>query len=200
MNPEHGGARRERAGRRALLRALAFAVGVTAAAGAGAQRDRRFLEDEVEPPREPLPESPVRLPPYPRRGDLVALDGALFEGGARVFLDPASLSQPRPAVVRYTMLLVSAGGVENLLYESVHCGNDEWRTLAFGTAAEEFQLVARPRWRSLRAGGSTAVRRTIARAYVCVLQRRVPDRAEDLRRRLQRAPAAGGGPRPRPER
>ena len=199
MNPEHGGAWRERAGRRALL-ALAFAVGAAAAAGVAAQRDRHFLDDQVEPPRDPVPESPVRLPPYPRRDGLVALDDALFEGGARVFLDPASLSQPRPAVVRYTMLLVSAGGVENLLYESVHCENDEWRTLAFGTAAGEFRLVARPRWRSLRAGGSTAYRRAIARAYVCILQRRVTDRAEDLRRRLQRAPASGGGPRPRPER
>ena len=199
MNPEQRGARRERAGRRALL-ALAFAVGVTAAAGVTGQRDQRFLEQKVEPPPAPLPESPVRLPPYPRRGDLVELDGALFEGGARVFLDPASLSQARPAVVRYTMLLVSAEGVENLFYESLHCGNDEWRTLAFGSAEGGFRLVDDPRWRSLRAGGSTAYRRVIARAYVCVLQRRVPDRAEDLRRRLLRAAASGGGPLPRSER
>lgn len=200
MSPDHDGARRERAGRRALL-ALAFAVGVTAAAGvAGQQRDQRLYEKVVEPPPEPVPESPVRLPPYPGRGDLVELDGALFEGGARVFLDPASLSQARPGVVRYTMLLLSAGGVENLFYESVHCENDEWRTLAFGTAAGEFQLVADPRWRSLRAGGSTGYRRAIARAHVCVLQRRVPDRAEDLRRRLHRAAASGGEPLPRSER
>ena len=193
MRPEPGtGARRPRALRCALL---ALVAGALWAGGAQSQRDQRFLE-KVEPPREPVPERPVRLPSVPTRSDLVELDGALFDGGVRVFLDPASLSQARPGVVRYTMLLVSVAGVENLFYESIHCENKEWRTLAFGTPEGEFRLVAGPRWRSLRAGGSTGYRRALARAYVCVMQRRTADRAADLRRRLRRGGASDSGYEP----
>ena len=193
MRPEpRTGARRPRALRCALL---ALVAGALWTGGAQSQRDQRFLE-KVEPPREPVPERPVRLPSVPTRSDLVELDDALFDGGVRVFLDPASLSQARPGVVRYTMLLVSVAGVENLFYESIHCENKEWRTLAFGTPEGEFRLVAGPRWRSLRAGGSTGYRRTLARAYVCIMQRRTADRAEDLRRRLRRGGASDSGYEP----
>ena len=150
-----------------------------------------------EPPEEPAPVSPVRLPPFPRGEDLVELDRASFERGVRVFLDPASLSQPGPGTVRYTVLIVSASGVGNLFYEGLHCGRKEWRTLAFGTREGKFEPVADPRWRTLLAGGPTGYRRALARTYVCTRERRTADRAEDLRRRLTRRgplPGTASGP------
>ena len=145
--------------------------------------EKREAEKPV-PAEEAIPDSPVQLPPFPRGQDLVELDTASFEQGVRVFLDPASLSQPAPGLVRYTMLLVSAKGTGNLFFEGIDCDREEWRTLAFGTGEGTFELIRSPRWRTLRAGANAGHRRVLAREFVCIQQRRMPDRAEDLRRRL----------------
>ena len=146
----------------------------------------RMQERAPELPEEPAGEIPVELPPFPRTENMVELDRDLFEGGVRVFLDSASLSQPAPDVVRYTILLVSSSGTGNLFHESINCDRDEWRTLAFGTRDGGFEAIRQPRWRTLDAGASTGHRRALARYYVCSLGRRLADRAEDLRRRLGR--------------
>ena len=179
--------------------ALLLAACLAGAPDAGqAQPSTRPIERRQEqapkPPEEPVPESPVRLPAFPRGEDLVELDAADFDLGVRVFLDPGSLSQPAPGVVRYTMLLVSATGTGNLFYESIDCERGEWRTLAFGTGAGTFELMREARWRSLE--GTTAIghRRALARNYICIRGRRLPDRAQDLRQRLhvRSAPISGG--------
>ena len=141
-------------------------------------------EQEPELPQEPTAEVSVELPSFPRGEDLVELDPGLFEHGVRVFLDPGALSQLAPGVVRYTMLLISATGSGSLFYESINCDRKEWRTLAFGTREGTFEPMRQPHWRTLDAGAGTGHRRALARNYICILGRRLPDRAEDLRRRL----------------
>ena len=143
---------------------------------------------EPSPASDPLqfsaPQSAVTLPAFPHSGDMVELHPEFFDAGARVFLDVASLSQPAPGVVRYTVLIVTATGRGNLFYESINCEKKEWRRLAYGTRAGEFDAIVSPRWRTLEAGGSTGYHRALARYFVCIEDNRLADRAEDLRRRL----------------
>ena len=146
----------------------------------------RMQEQEPEVPQEAAAEVPVELPPFPRGEDLVELDPGRFDHGVRVFLDPDTLSQPAPGVVRYIMLLISPAGSGSLFYESINCDRKEWRTLAFGTREGTFEPMRQPRWRTLDATAGTSHRRALARNYVCILERRLPDRAQDLRRRLLR--------------
>ena len=164
----------------------AFATGSLEEAAAQTRPIEKMQEQRPVPPETTTPEIPVHLPPFPRGEELVELDSTSFEEGVRVFLDPASLSQPAPELVRYTMLLVSAKGAGNLFFESIDCGREEWRSLAFGTREGTFEPIRSPRWRTLRAGANAGFRRVIAREFVCILNRRIPDRAEDLRRRLLR--------------
>ena len=188
MTPEPGREGRPCGVREALAALLLAAVATALPEDVRAQSSTRPIEKrEVEKPVSPeeaMPDSPVQLPPFPRGRDLVELDPASFEQGVRVFLDPASLSQPAPERVRYTMLLVSAKGTGNLFFESIDCDREEWRTLAFGTGEGTFEPIRSPRWRTLRAGANAGHRRVLAREFVCIQQRRMPDRAEDLRRRL----------------
>lgn len=188
MTPEPGREGRPCGTRGALTALLLAAFAAALPEFVGAQPSVRPIEQrEAEKPvpvEEATPHSPVQLPPFPRGQDLVELDTASFEQGVRVFLDPASLSQPAPGLVRYTMLLVSAKGTGNLFFESIDCDREEWRTLAFGTGEGTFELIRNPRWRTLRAGANAGHRRVLAREFVCTLARRTPDRAEDLRRRL----------------
>ena len=169
----------------ALLLATCIAAPMCSAQSSLTTRPiERMQERAPELPEEPAGEIPIELPPFPRTENMVELDRDLFEGGVRVFLDSASLSQPAPDVVRYTILLVSSAGTGNLFHESINCDRDEWRTLAFGTRDGGFEAIRQPRWRTLDAGASTGHRRALARYYVCSLGRRLADRAEDLRRRL----------------
>ena len=198
MTPEPG--REGQPGRtRGALAALLLAAFAAALPEDGrAQPSVRPIEErEAEKPapwEAAMPDSPVQLPAFPRGRDLVELDSASFEQGVRVFLDPASLSQPAPERVRYTMLLVSAKGTGNLFFEGIDCDRKEWRTLAFGTGEGTFELIRNPRWRTLRAGANAGHRRVLAREFVCILERRTPDRAEDLRRRLlKRSAMASSG-------
>ena len=186
MTPEPGreGQLLRTRGALAALLLAAFAAGPLQEAAAQTRPIERREAQKPVPPEAATPGSPIYLPPFPRGEDLVELDSASFERGVRVFLDPASLSQPAPDLVRYTMLLVSAKGTGNLFYEGIHCDREEWRTLAFGTREGTFELIRSPRWRTLRAGANAGHRRVLAREFVCILQRRMPDRAEDLRRRL----------------
>ena len=187
MNPERGPSARWRERRRTLA-ALLLAAWTVASNGVQAQLTTRPIEErqkqEPELPPTPIADSPVELPPFPRSEDMVELDSDYFDHGVRIFLDLPSLSQPAPGVVRYTMLLVSAAGSGNLFYESINCESKEWRSLAFGTRNGTFDLILAPTWRTFEAGASTGHRRALARNYVCILGRRLPDRAEDLRRRL----------------
>lgn len=196
MTPEPG---RERQPRRThgalaalLLAALAAALPEDVRAQPSVRPVEKLEAEKLVPSEEAMPDSSVQLPPFPRGRDLVELDSVSFEQGVRVFLDPASLSQPAPGLVRYTMLLVSAKGTGNLFFEGINCDREEWRTLAFGTGEGTFELIRNPRWRTLQAGANAGHRRVLAREFVCIQQRRIPDRAEDLRRRLLKRNAMAG--------
>ena len=170
-----------------LLLAVFVAAPESAAQGGLTTRPiERMQEQAPKPPEESPGVLPIEVPPFPRAEHLVELDRSLFKDAVRVFLDPRALSQPAPGVVRYTLLLVSSQGTGNVFYESINCDSNEWRTLAYGTRDGGFEAIRQPRWRTLDAGASTGHRRALAKHYVCILGRRLPDRAEDLRRRLTR--------------
>lgn len=188
MSPERNPKQRWKVKRRALaglLLAACVAVPWVGAQGQPITRPiERMQEQEPQLPQEAAAEVSVEFPSFPRGEDLVELGPGRFEHGVRVFLDPDALSQPAPGVVRYTMLLISATGSGNLFYESINCDRKEWRTLAFGTREGTFEPMRQPRWRTLDAGAGTGHRRALARNYICILGRRLPNRAEDLRHRL----------------
>jgi hypothetical protein len=59
-----------------------------------------------------------------------------FEGGAasgnRFFVDAQSILVGDDGVVRYTLVIKSASGAENVSYEGMHCDNVEQKYYAFG--------------------------------------------------------------------
>ena len=153
-------------------------------------RDKNRYKKPVAPVAPEL-EIGVDLPPFPRADGLVELDPDLFGGGVRVFLDAASISQPQPGVVRYTVLFQSRSGAASIFYEGIRCDAEQWRSYAYGTRQGKFRSVANRGWKTLRAGGTTGYRRSLARAYVCANDQ-APDRARELRRMLRGQPQLYG--------
>jgi len=88
------------------------------------------------------------IPPYPRPEHLVPFEG----GGAsphRFFIDAQSLSVGEDGVVRYTLLVRTAGGATNVSFEGMRCETREQKYYALGRADGSWVRARNPQWRRL---------------------------------------------------
>lgn len=88
------------------------------------------------------------MPTYPRPEHLMP-----FEGGAasqhRFFIDARSLSVGEDGVVRYTLLVRTAGGATNVSFEGMRCETREQKYYALGRADGSWVRARNPLWRRL---------------------------------------------------
>jgi len=125
-----------------LLVALA-AFGATSGSDNWQQWGVDFDED-----KKPWKEIGSKIPPYPRPENLVPFEG----GGAsphRFFIDAQSLSIGEDGVVRYTLLVRTAGGATNVSFEGMRCETREQKYYALGRADGSWMRARDPQWRRL---------------------------------------------------
>ena len=98
--------------------------------------------------KKPWQEIESMMPPYPLPEHLVP-----FEGGAasqhRFFIDARSLSVGEDGVVRYTLLVRTAGGTTNVSFEGMRCETREQKYYALGRADGSWVRARNPQWRRL---------------------------------------------------
>lgn len=113
--------------RNALLLVLLFGVFVTASVSS-APNTQYYQRDEFEEVKE-WKEDVVTLPMPPIASNLVELYlGAVSAN--RFWVDRNSLSVGSDGVVRYALLVQSAGGVRGVTYEGIRCETRELRRYA----------------------------------------------------------------------
>jgi len=114
----------------------------------------------------PWREQQVELPAYPQKQRL--LDTRSNTGGHayRVYLDPLSLVRGDDAVVRYSVVIVSESGVENVAYEGLHCGKNEYRRYAYGVNEAWHELADSP-WYPITGRGVYRYRKVFYRHFMC---------------------------------
>lgn len=103
-----------------------FGAGLLAASLAGAQSslpvpdygDNAWKEMGVTPPAYPAPAGLVKFPSSWTTSD--------------VFIDGATLAVGDDNVVRYTLVIKTAGGAENVTFEGLRCETGQIRVYAFG--------------------------------------------------------------------
>ena len=171
-----------------LLAALASAALLAACAGGAKPPDmpsdwevenERFLKGE-EHALVPEP------PPYPRQEDLIPFE-VEARSDNRFFVDRRSLSVDG-RIVRYTLLVRSPYGVDNISFEALNCRERELRTYARGTGAGKW--ITRPtQWRKLQINTHLA-QYILHREYFCPQRIAISDVAEGVA-----ALEAGGHPR-----
>src|SRR5450631_3218972 len=90
---------------------------------------RADVEDDSE--SKPHGELEVKLPAMPKAENLLP-----FEAGAassnRFFIDAQSILVGDDGIVRYTLVIRSASGAENVSYEGMRCETVEQKYYAFG--------------------------------------------------------------------
>lgn len=146
------GAGGRRGARARAARLVCVAAGALGAAGAFAQwQDWDYDRDR---PKERWTEAAVQLPPYPRPERLVE-----FEAGAasphRFFLDPDSLAVGEDGVVRYVLVVRTAGGALNVSFEGIRCEAREHKLYAVGRSDGSWAPARDPQWRRIESRAET---------------------------------------------
>ena len=133
--------------------------------------------------REPWKEQAIELPPVPDGKQYVAVPLQIAGSNLEMFIDEPSLSIGDDGVVRYTLLLRSPTGSENLFYEGIRCSTREWRTYAFGDSQGGWSPVDENRaWAPIRNLGVERYRERLYRYYLCDPAMGTLRRAEMLKR------------------
>ena len=70
-------------------------------------------------------------------------------------------------VLRYTVILQSASGSSNIIYEGIRCATEEVKTFAYGTKDGRFERMAQPKWMYVHGDGVWAYRTSLVETYVC---------------------------------
>lgn len=90
----------------------------------------------------------ARIPPYPRNENLVPFEA----GGAslhRFYIDAPSLSIGEDGVVRYTLVVKTAGGATNVSFEGLRCDGRRQKVYAVGEANGRWTPARNPQWRRI---------------------------------------------------
>jgi CNP1-like family len=115
---------------------LACSQSPTRAPDADAEADKDWREIET------------RIPAYPRSENLVGFD--VGQGTPhRFYIDAPSLSIGADGVVRYTLVVRTAGGATNVSFEGIRCAVRRQKYYAVGNADGTWTPARNPQWRRI---------------------------------------------------
>jgi hypothetical protein len=130
-----------------------FALVLVAAAMLGAETARDFeplrnFESDFDDNKKEWKEIEAKIPAYPKDASLLPFQG----GGAsphRFFIDAESLSIGADGVVRYTLVVKTAGGATNVTFEGVRCDMRQQKYYAIGHPGGNWTRARSPQWRRI---------------------------------------------------
>lgn len=106
------------------------------------------FESDFDDERKEWKEIETKLPAYPKQETLVALDA----GGAtphKFFVDAPSISVGEDGVVRYSLVVKTAGGATNVSFEGIRCELRQQKIYAIGHAGGKWTRARDPQWRRI---------------------------------------------------
>ncbi len=143
---------------------------------ASAKKDDRFFGDKETRPEQdnPFVEAPewkeigIKLPAYPKDGDLMDLHLDSPGNRLKYFMDEKSIAvSKQDYVVRYTMVIESARGTRNIFYEGIRCNVEEYKTYAFGSGKQKLRPSRKPEWKPVTGRGFAKFRIDLIEYYLC---------------------------------
>ena len=108
----------------------------------------RILGDEEDADKKEFVEREVKLPPLPKDGNLLQFEASAANTN-RFFIDADSISIGDDGTVRYTLVVKSPSGAENISYEGIRCETTEQKFYAFGRRDGTWSSVRAPVWRKI---------------------------------------------------
>ncbi|NCS66405.1 MAG: hypothetical protein COS39_04855 [Hydrogenophilales bacterium CG03_land_8_20_14_0_80_62_28] len=127
----------------------------------------------------------AQLPAAPKVANLIP-----FEVGPaaphRYFLDRSAISAGTDGVVRYTVVVRTAGGAENVSYEGMRCASAEQKIYAFGRPNGDWARNKYAGWQPIALRQASSYQRELFEYWFCT-----QDGPADMKA-IQRAVASGG--------
>lgn len=132
-------------------------------------------------------EEAVRIPAWPKDGDLIEIKVDGSDGRFRHYIDDKSLTTGSDEVVRYTLITESGSGARNVSYEGLRCTpKGRYKVYAYGAGPGSSGRFAptgiAEEWREIEQRGGDASRYELWRHYLCVPRLFKPrDRKDQVR-------------------
>lgn len=156
-----------------MKRVVLLALPVLAAA-AGAQAPKSGLDyapkynsdaDESEQFQE-LQNVPP--PAFPAEATLVQIDLGPAATN-KYFIDAATLAVGEDGVVRYVLVVRTAGGATNISFEGMHCATTSWKHYASGRSDKTWTVsrAARKDWRPIENKPTNPHHAVLSRSFFC---------------------------------
>lgn len=120
------------------------------------------------PPGSEWKELDITLPAYPQEDALVAVGMGRTNYPYTVFVDPDSLSIGKDQVVRFTVVLRSRSGVDNVSYEGIMCNRRKVKRYAYGSN-NQLRPITGADWAFIRRNRQDLYRMVLADHYFCPL-------------------------------
>lgn len=146
-----------------MSRLLLFAVLVAVAIPAAAEIRFRNWEDPDEPKWQ---EQAAPLPAFPKDEDLLEFYVSATTAN-RFFLDGATLSPGADGVVRYTLVVRTAGGATNVSHEGLRCQTLEYRLYATGRRDGTWVAARNSQWKDVSNAMTNRQQAALSRDYLC---------------------------------
>ena len=121
---------------------------------------------ENDRPAEEFKELATALPAYPRDSDLLPFDAGPASGH-RFYVDSKSLSVGKDGVVRYTLVMKTAGGATNVSYEGIRCDLRQVKIFASGRSDGTWAPAREPRWTRIETRPVDIHHGVLFRDYFC---------------------------------
>lgn len=90
----------------------------------------------------------IKLPALPRDENLLKFE-AQAGNPHRFFIDTKALSIGTDGVVRYTLVVKTAGGATNVSYEGMRCDSGQIKVYALGRNNKTWMRARDPQWRDI---------------------------------------------------
>lgn len=155
-------------------------------------RDRLNTIDhggQVFGPEEEWKEGEFSFPAYPAASSLLRFEisGPSYN---LHYVDPDSITIGTDGVVRYSVVVKTPSGVENISFEGIRCEEGQWKAYAFGRHGK-WQAARDAQWRTVPYQSLEGYRHALFRTYFCPdgLPRRSPEEIiASIKRQYQAGP------------
>lgn len=126
------------------------------------------FESDFEEEVKPWNELQASLPGVPKEENLVRLDLGPAVRNA-YFVDKPSITPGSDGVVRYSILVRSAGGASTVNFEGMRCASGEWKLYAFGRPDGTWVRNKRANWAPIKDRELAGYHRELFYHYFCTV-------------------------------
>ena len=128
----------------------------------------KLLGGEEDTDKKDFVELEVKLPPRPKEGNLIPFEANAASSNS-FFIDGPSITVADDGTVRYTLVVKSPSGAENISYEAIRCETREQKIYAFGRRDGTWSNARTSEWREITGKGSPTTQNILHRYYFCPL-------------------------------